>query len=170
MPDAQSNHRYAPTDAFKSYLNAIAISECKRTIRRSDDTLRRELWGAATLDQYTSSGVFQILRDSLGAAVKAATNYRNQIEDTIIRISESRSAQGSRLDILYPLAVARVLQVWPEMPIPSPADIQRHLGISPAHAIELIRSMEGEVFSPVDHNGERQLLPKYERELRRPSP
>lgn len=160
MSDPKSPLRYTPTETFRKYLQAIAISECKKTLQRSDDTLRRELWGAATMDQYTSSGVFQILRDPIGSPVKAATDYRNLIEDTINQISESRTAQGSREDLLYPLAVARVLEKWSAMPIPSPGDVQRHLGISTEHAIDLIKSMEGDVFTPVDHNGDRHLLPR----------
>lgn len=149
---------FSPSDAFARYLDAFIRHESLRSLNRSEETVRRELWAAATMDQYCASGSYLVLVDAIGAPVRAANAYRGQILDAIGRISIIRSNNGTRQDALYPLAKAMVLDLWPEHGEGCIKDLQRQLGIGLQHAMTLLDSMEGDILTVLNGDGVRHLV------------
>lgn len=147
-----------PSESFKAFLAQYVAKELCKSMRRSKETVGRELWAAANYDNFQVTGTFRALVDALGAPAMSAAPYRNLILDALNQIIHGATLLGTREDPVYHRAREVMLEDPSRIGVVDCAVLlQADLGVNFDRASRLVEAMEGDVLTPPDADGKRHL-------------
>ena len=145
---------FSVSESYPRYVAGFIDLELRKSIRRARETVRRELWSAATHDHFSQTGEIRPLLDAMGVSLREALDYKSLIDAELDRFVQLGFVQGTRQDPLFHDAKAFVLAAGEANAV----HLQRYLKIGFNQAVGLIEAMEGDILSPMDAEGNRSIL------------